>query len=89
LLDNTDQEINRLPFPEGTWLTALAFSPDARLIAAGQADGSIALVDVASLRTISILTGHKGAVTALAFSADGMVLASAGEDGTVRFWGVE
>jgi WD40 repeat protein len=89
LSNNVGQEINRLSFPKNTWITSLAFSPDAHLIAVGQFDGSIALVDVAAWKVIATLTGHQGAVNALAFSADGMTLASASDDGTVRFWGIK
>jgi WD40 repeat protein len=89
LLDQNGLEINRLPFPKEAWITALAFSPDARLIAVGQADGSIVLVDVAAWKIVAALAGHQGAVNALVFSADGARLASAGADGIVRFWGVK
>jgi WD40 repeat protein len=86
LSNNAGQEINRMPLSEDTWVTSLAFNPDARLIAVGQSGGSVMLVDVANWKIITTLTGHRGAVSALAFSSDGITLISAGTDGTIRFW---
>ncbi len=69
-------------------LLSLAFSPDARLVALGQADGQIFLVDLSTFQVVATLTGHRGAVERLAFSPDGRFLASGGQDGTIRIWGV-
>ena len=87
LSDNAGQEINHLPLSENSWVTSLAFSPDARLIAVGQSDGSITLVDVANWSIIDKMMVHRGTVSALAFSSDGTTLISASTDGTIRFWG--
>lgn len=77
-----------LAFDEEKLLTSLAFSPDGSLVAVGQEDGQIYLVDLESMEVIMALTGHRDRVTGLVFSADGLYLASGSLDGTVRIWGV-
>ena len=86
LSNDAGMEIRRLALAEDEQVTALAFSPDARLVAIGQADGSIALLDVVEWKRLVTFPAHQGAVTALVFSLDGFNLASAGDDGSVRFW---
>ena len=64
-------------------VTALAYSPQAKLIAAGRF-GEIELLDSMTHKAVKALPGHRGSVTALAFSADGSQLfAAAGEPGLV------
>lgn len=68
-------------------VTSLAFSPDGRLLASADADGTGVLWLVATLTpAMHELSGHQGAVTSLAFSSDGSTLATADAAGTVRFW---
>ena len=62
------------------------FSPDGRLLATPQGNGTILLWDLASRRVIRSLTGHQGLVICVRFSPDGELLASGGIDGTVRLW---
>lgn len=68
---------------------AVAVSPDGQTLAAGYADGTVQLWDIATNLQIGnpISTGD-GGVASLAFSPDGTRLASAGDDGTVRLWDV-
>jgi WD40 repeat protein len=66
--------------------TALAFSPDGRVLAAATTERAIRLWDVATGKPLFLLTGHSGVITALAFSPDGGTLASAAEDRTLRLW---
>jgi WD40 repeat protein len=74
---------------------SLAFSPDGRLLAAGDFDNRIHLWDANSGREMHLLEGHRrvlisgrNGVFCLAFSPDGARLASGAADGIVRVWDV-
>ncbi|HSQ17391.1 MAG TPA: WD40 repeat domain-containing protein, partial [Anaerolineales bacterium] len=58
--------LQSLDFSPEIPLLGLAFSPDARLAALGQADGQIFLVDLSTFQVVATLTGHRGAVERLA-----------------------
>ncbi|MDI1484564.1 AAA family ATPase [Polyangium sp. y55x31] len=55
-------------------------------LAAGSADGQVALWDVSSGAEVGELVGHEAAVRAVVLSADGGFLVSASEDHTIRVW---
>jgi len=89
--------INRTPVTTlqyGQFVTALAFSPDATIVAAGIKPSltSGAGTSIVSLRVAdgtmvgSPLIGHTNNIVTLAFSPDGNALASSGDDSTIRFW---
>jgi len=72
-------------------IQSLAFSHDARLLAASQADGTVSLVDLATGKSIHRGVGHKpppmptiGSV-AVNFTSDGSLL-TAGSDGAIHRW---
>lgn len=71
-----------------SWVTALAFSPDGKLIASGHDDGKIYLWTVPALSPAGEVAGHEDTVSALAFSADGLQLTSAADDHRIRVWDV-
>ena len=75
---------------EGT-TAALAFSPDARILASAHLTekDNVRLWDVATGKRLATLAGHTARARTLAFSPDGRLLASAGSDKTVRLWNVE
>jgi WD40 repeat protein len=76
----------------GAGAGALAFSPDARLLAVArggpdtQGDWLVHVWDLAGGREVGSLSGHLGDVKALAFSPDGRSLASGSADGTTLVW---
>lgn len=74
------------------WLQCVAFSPDGRVIAAGDEQGWIGLWEAETGKTIGIVRGHPAQVNSLAFSPDAKSLVTAGaSDGhrgssTVKIW---
>lgn len=70
----------------GSYVAAVAFAPDGRLLATASHHNGVQLWDVGTGREVRRLPGHRGRVWTVAFSPDGRRLASAGSDGTVRFW---
>src|SRR5262249_31618175 len=69
-------------------VTAVAFSPDGKLLATAGLDGTVRLRNPATGQAIGapLQTGAQNGVTGMAFSPDGQLLATAGLDGTVRLW---
>jgi type II secretory pathway pseudopilin PulG len=77
-----------LTAPDG--FLAVAFAPDANLLASAGVDGTVRLwntTDPAAPTPLGApLAGHTDGVRAVAFAAGGNLLASAGLDGTVGLW---
>ncbi len=79
----------------GGGVNGVAFSPDGKLLASADSDGTVKLWNTATRQpsgaalkagTLQAGTGPKSGVLAVAFSPDGTLLASADSDGTVRLW---
>lgn len=80
-------------FTPGTGITALAFSPDGKLLATATWEsrdepnaGVIKLWETNSWKEREPLKGHPGQISALAFSADGRQLAALTRGSTVKIW---
>ncbi len=75
--------------PIGLPMTAVAFSPDGKLLATGGADRVVRLWDLATGKVVRELKGHRMSITAIAFSREGKRLLSSSLDHTIRVWGVD
>lgn len=68
------------------WVTAVGFSPEGLLVAAGDRFGGLFVWEAKSGKEFSTLRGHTKAITGVAWRADSNAFASCSEDGTVRVW---
>jgi WD40 repeat protein len=71
-------------------VNAVVFSPNGRLLATADGDGTVRLWNPATGQPVGaplpVDASGNGGVNAVAFSPDGRLLATAGGDGTVRLW---
>jgi WD40 repeat protein/serine/threonine protein kinase len=73
----------------GEAITALAFSPDGKILAsAALGESNIRLWDVATGKQIGQLEGHDSWVSSIVFWPDGKKMASGSGDQTIRIWNV-
>jgi WD40 repeat protein len=65
---------------------SIAFSPDRKSLATGNAEGMAALWDVSTGKQLYSLFGHTRPVFSVAFTPDGSRLVTASGDGTLKIW---
>ena len=63
-----------------------AFSPDGNTVATIYHENEMHLLNVATGKIRTFITGHTSRFSSIAFSPDGQTLASAGTDDSIRFW---
>ena len=67
-------------------INMIAVSPNGRLVATANKEGTIMLFDVKNGKLLKTLPTQNGWVLALAFSPDGQYLYGGGEDKTIKIW---
>src|ERR1043165_2252074 len=78
------QLVRTMTHPAG--VTAVAFSPDGRTLAASSYDGPAYPWRTAAGARLGTLNGHVGTIWSIAFSPDGDAIATSGEDKVIRIW---
>lgn len=72
----------------GTSVLTLSLSKDGLLLAAGDASGSVSLIETETGKILKTFKADKNIVNASALSDDGKFVAAGGNDGIVRMWSV-
>ena len=67
---------------------SVAFSPDGKLFATGNADGEVRIWQTADGKKLLSFQGHTSWIWSVAFSPDGQTLASGGNDQTIKLWSI-
>ena len=69
-----------------TGVMSVAFSPDARFVAAGSLDAVVRIWDIETGTLVGRLRGHDNSVYSVAFTPDGNGLVSGSLDKTLKYW---
>jgi predicted NACHT family NTPase len=69
-------------------VASVAFSIDGKLLAIGDSNGLVCILEVVSGRELFVCKGHLGYVRSVTFSPQGNILASGSEDGTIKLWNI-
>ena len=74
--------------PQSGPIDLVAFSPNAKWLAAAEGANQVRLWDWQTSRMAAVLTGHTDRVTSVRFSGNNQWVATASLDGTARLWDV-
>ena len=74
------------PFPEIQTPRGIAVSPDGGTLAYTHGDGTVDLLDTATLQRRRSIQAMRGFAAAVAFSSDGRLLAVGGDGGSITLW---
>lgn len=93
LLEAYDVLRKVMPWPpyrleDGFAVTGMAVSPDAAIIAVGDASGRLLFFDGRTGQLLGEIVANYGSLQAIEFSDDGTKIATAGTDGVVRIFGI-
>lgn len=72
-----------------SWVSAVEFSPDGTLMAAGDRDGLIRLWETNHWQEVASYSGHNNGILDIAFSPEGDILASVALDNTLVRWEIK
>ncbi|WP_041698285.1 NB-ARC domain-containing protein [Thalassoporum mexicanum] len=90
LVENPGSQLNCGNHSEYTTeLMAIEFSPDGKVFACSNNDGSIKLRHSSNGDCLATLVGHTQPAFATTFSPDGQILASGSYDQTIRLWDIQ
>jgi len=73
----------------GDIVSAVAFSPDNKILASGSADKTVRLWNPGDGKELKNIGSHKESVYGVAFSPNGQLLASCGKDTTIKLFDVK
>ncbi|CAN8256072.1 unnamed protein product [Cochlearia groenlandica] len=89
IVDSSDSSVKSTIEGESDTLTALALSPDDKLLFSAGHSRQIRVWDLETLKCIRSWKGHEGPVMGMACHASGGLLATAGADRKVLVWDVD
>ncbi len=69
-------------------VVSVAFSPDGKLFATGDANGQVHIWQAADGKQLLICQGHTGWIRSVAFSPQGRILVSGSSDSSIRLWDI-
>lgn len=72
-----------------SWVTSVAFSPNAPLVASSSLDDTIKLWNLSTGEELATLKGHAKAVNAITISPNGKTLISGSDDYTLKVWNLQ
>jgi WD40 repeat protein len=81
------QLLHRIAQPN--WVTAIAFSPDSRVVVTGHDDGKIRFWDALGQKLIGEINAYEEPISAIAFSPDNNSIVTASENRVIKVWHAE